>query len=770
MELDIKNAHNDFPRDVAMQKIIDAAQSDPDLINFAVAASSTLMANPIFLRSRTFPSGYDHICDSKKGGGQGNALTGQIYVLAQNDSLKAVEDQFAVTVKAIHDDIALLGDPGVIFGTNGDDGALGFLIGKLEGDCGLTINRGKCAVVGTTPDACALRPTWLSEPTSFKNDDGTLVETGARGIVICQNPIGEANFVQTFLNHKFSSICSVINSSFQTLLLKDPHAAFHAVHYSYQARFDYWLSTNLPSHTAPLAKMADDCLKSMYERLACFPLFAPLTDGSPYPSLTGERVCLSSKNAGLGFKPLSERFLCINSINNTMPQSIDRTDGNGVVIPGLWNSLAWCLGEGSFDDANKDTCWRFLHESDSTLGNESLASIARIKVEHESKCRALEKNAGDNPVLAMSDDCFGFGVPKLHRVITGTLRTLSAEILNARANVECAKDDQRRVALNASDVFSNVFPLTIHPGIRLSAAELVTALQRKLGTPLSFILNFVGKPIASSGNSHKLKVDSYGKNVAAAPGVKGDHFRTTHDALVTFTTGLFKDAGIVSRGGGYGSVKGIFSKCIDQSNLPESDQSALNGILPDSFYDGRAVPRIAGFQETKLHDVASLGEFKTLSTQSESVEDRARRVDPDIEKAAAELDRKYPGSTVLEEKRKYGKDGKYLALVSGSLGNLSSDFSSVVDFIASVQTARAIHWHTTSKEHLFSMYRRSLVSSLGLFASRLWARHIHDRFRDAVVTSTSNVPNFPDPDREIVRNFHSRARRSNRFGSRQTRA
>ena len=172
----------------------------------------------------------------------------------------------------------------------------------------------------------------------------------------------------------------------------------------------------------------------------------------------------------------------------------------------------------------------------------------------------------------------------------------------------------------------------------------------------------------------------------------------------------------------------------------------------------------------KLHDFASLGEFKTLSTQSESVEDRARRVDPDIEKAAAELDRKYPGSTVLEEKRKYGKDGKYLALVSGSLGNLSSDFSCVVDFIASVQTARAIHWHTTGKEQLFSMYRRSLVSSLGLFAARLWARHIHDRFRDAVVTSTSNVPNFPDPDREIVRDFHSRARRSNRFGSRRTRA
>jgi hypothetical protein len=55
-----------------------------------------------------------------------------------------------------------------------------------------------------------------------------------------------------------------------------------------------------------------------------------------------------------------------------------------------------------------------------------------------------------------------------------------------------------------------------------------------------------------------------------------------------------------------------------------------------------------------------------------------------------------------------------------------------------------------------------LVSSFGLFAARLWARHILDRFRDAVaVTAPCHAPLYSDPDREAIRDFNlgrSRAR------------
>jgi hypothetical protein len=103
------------------------------------------------------------------------------------------------------------------------------------------------------------------------------------------------------------------------------------------------------------------------------------------------------------------------------------------------------------------------------------------------------------------------------------------------------------------------------------------------------------------------------------------------------------------------------------------------------------------------------------------------------------LDAKYVGST-LAEKRKHGKDGKYLAFVTGSLGNLSADVYTLIEFIAGAQTTRALQWRNTSREQLFSMYRHYLVSFFGLFAARLWARHIFDRFRDAVaVTATRGL-------------------------------
>ena len=165
--------------------------------------------------------------------------------------------------------------------------------------------------------------------------------------------------------------------------------------------------------------------------------------------------------------------------------------------------------------------------------------------------------------------------------------------------------------------------------------------------------------------------------------------------------------------------------------------------------------RLADRPPNKLHDVVTLVEVKGLATVAETVAHRAGRIDSDIDKAALALDTKYPGSTVLAEKKKYGEGGKYLALVTGSLGNCSADLNVVVDLIAGINTVRALELRITNQDQLFSMHRRRLVSSFGLFTTRLWARHIHDRFRDAVaVTAPSHTPHFPDPDREITRDFH----------------
>ena len=79
----------------------------------------------------------------------------------------------------------------------------------------------------------------------------------------------------------------------------------------------------------------------------------------------------------------------------------------------------------------------------------------------------------------------------------------------------------------------------------------------------------------------------------------------------------------------------------------------------------------------------------------------------------------------------------------------------MVDFIAAIRTARALELRAANPDELFNMHRRFLISSFGLFAARLWARHIHDRFRDAAsAQAPSYALQLPDPDREVIRAFH----------------
>jgi hypothetical protein len=44
----------------------------------------------------------------------------------------------------------------------------------------------------------------------------------------------------------------------------------------------------------------------------------------------------------------------------------------------------------------------------------------------------------------------------------------------------------------------------------------------------------------------------------------------------------------------------------------------------------------------------------------------------------------------------------------------------VVDFIAAIKTARALELRTTNRYQLFSMYRRFLILSFGLFTARAY--------------------------------------------------
>ena len=761
---DQENCNNSFPRQTAVGVLIEAAKLDSLLIPLALAAFSTLRApNPIYMRSTKLPSGFDYICNSECGGGQGNAITGQVHVLNQDAALKATEAQFpGVEVKAIHDDVTIEGPPELVFGDNGENGALGFLVKQLEA-CGQTMNLNKFACVGSTPDACSGKPVWLDESTEVTDKDGNVI-AHARGIMICKNPVGEPAYIETALKVKFENISSAITKSSNALLSTDPHAAFLAFTYSYQCRADYFVNTNSVSVIAPFCSELDRLLESVLSAITGFDLFAPSTHTLTQPFFLADRSRLPAKVGGLAYRPYEHRALLLNTLNNLGPTAINHTLENGTIIPGLWNSLGSILGETSFDFNNRNICWHALHSSGSIFGTDHEAQALEFKLEYDNLLVKLELDP--IPGYALNSDVagIGFGILKLHKHLQNGRRNLYYECLVLDAG-ELPKDDfLARAFLDTRDnQFANAFPLNANPDIRFTPSEFSVAMARKLGSPIASLLAFVGARINNSGRSNAFYVDAHGHGLASATGCKGDHPRNHHDRLVAYVASILRSQGVIVRGGGGRgcTVKDIFAHCIHSDPahpVNETDRERLQGIIPDLLIDGRSLSNggdTGPFKSTIFDGRQTLGEMKTLSRRDISLPARALQIQKDIVDNARKLDETYPGSTVSEELKRYGVDGKYLALVAGPFGNLSNDFVAVASLYARERAKSILESRNSKPSSIFAMCKHSVTCRLGLFAARGWAQLILDRNRDLVGPRRASADfAFPDPDFEATEAFN----------------
>jgi hypothetical protein len=166
------------------------------------------------------------------GGGQGNPLTGLFYAILQDRALRGVEERNAgVTIKAIHDDVTLAGPPNLIFGSDGAPGALEDFLSSLRAD-GIKPNLHKFKALGSKPSSCEKKPAWLEEPTCFR-DSNKQVLVNARGIALCNSPIGERAFEEAYLEQKSNGICSAIKRSNDALVPLNCQSANLAFTYSY---------------------------------------------------------------------------------------------------------------------------------------------------------------------------------------------------------------------------------------------------------------------------------------------------------------------------------------------------------------------------------------------------------------------------------------------------------------------------------------------------------------------------------------------------------
>ena len=751
VKADVKNAHNSFPKDHAQRRTIEAAHADPRLIPLAVAGDSILrLSTPIYMRDFTSPKKFDFLCEGLMGGGQGNALTGQFYVINQNPALKAVQSMFPnVDIKAIQDDITIFGYPDDLFdekdgeGQVSKEGALSCLIQKLK-DCGSECTQPKFACVGTTPDACAMRPSWLLEPTSIQTSDGSIIQ--ARGIDICNNPIGEDLYVETFLANKFDSICKAIKQSSDRLSASSRHANFLAFYHSYQARFDYWMMTNNLDLTRPLALKLDVFLRDILNTTAVFDIFELPPEDTPLLSFTEARVSLKLKNSGLGRRSYEHRYLLLNSLNNILSQAIDRLDENGNLIKGLWNSLSSLLGAGSFDDANKDQCWDVFHSSDSSFASDHQSLIRLVKNRYSESHTTLAIDPPEGGIFTVSDSCFGYGIKKLHKAIQDILRDFDYQIVQSLTN-SLSGDDQRRIAFCSThnNPFANSFPLALAPeqSMRFSLQEFTVAMARKLGAAIPQLLPFVGTTVRSEGKSHKVRVDKFGNGVASAPGVKGGYVTDAHNWIQRDAMKQVSNSGVSVKGDSpFNTGNRIFADCINlggATGVTEDIEKSLQKLIPDGLIGRFNLDAPFESPPNRLDACETLVEVKTLAALTMTPNARAQKFQSDVEKRARDLDSKYPGSTFTQRLKSYGKDGKYLVLVVGPFANLSDDFMVLCDFLGRVRALRAINSWNINPKHALAINRHILITRFGHLAALAWARLILNRFRDSVLPIFSHT-------------------------------
>ena len=134
----------------------------------------------------------------------------------------------------------------------------------------------------------------MKKPTAFTYRNGNVSEP--RGIDICNNSIGEKTFVQACLADKLKSICCAIIKASTALRSTSSHSVYISLYYSFQSRWDYWSTTNNLEFIDPLSSKLDSVLRSFLEEATGLNLLDLGIAEKPLPSLTYDRVELSTKH------------------------------------------------------------------------------------------------------------------------------------------------------------------------------------------------------------------------------------------------------------------------------------------------------------------------------------------------------------------------------------------------------------------------------------------------------------------------------------------
>jgi len=559
-------------------------------------------------------------------------------------------------------------------------------------------------------------------------------------------------------------MCDSIVTTTDLLAPEDQPALMAVIHYSFQARYDYIISTNLPSMTAQLQTEVDRVVsRAYYYALNFNPLEDPDSNAELHDKqFSADRFQTKISKSGGGWRKSSNRIGYANMLNQTAPQMVDRIGADGEHIPGLWNSMSRFLGNNSFDDENKENRWSVFLSGDTQCAVEFRNEYDRLQALRSTYLDSLQDSDALLPSpLDSSLQSFGHGIQKLQKEIFDYLGDLAEKNLLVRARL-LSKDDPRRMSYVATrrDKFSNTLltkaAFSAVTAIKFSNIEFTEAVATKFGLPSPICSSLLGTRIINNANNLQLVVDKYGYNLKTVLGAKGDHVRKLHDSVVNLLHTDLSKASICHKGGFRNTVKDIFSACINaEDNINadniinvvnnEEDRRKLQGIIPDLLINGNLLHPPS--KPNPYFNCETLCDVKTLAPGSKykvsaSIEpglivtNRGNLVNTQYHQVAKKLDSDFNGTRdgelgpVTRKLRSYGGDGTVRGLVCGAYGEFSPDVLTLRNMISS-HAAGCQLAHINIPLHQAKAIRdMKLTASWGLHLSRGWARLLLDRRND----------------------------------------
>ena len=415
------------------------------------------------------------------------------------------------------------------------------LMAAVERDTGVKANLGKCA--------CYAAPRLRAALDAHRGDIpvGTLLDAQGvehAGVVLYGAPLGDPGFVDAFLHSKVAEFSSLADRLIERLGSGRKQLLWHAVRFSLQPSFGYWMRHCLPGETAGPARAFDDVVaRAAVAALGCDPR---ASDVASY------RLRAPTRLGGAGLRRAVDVACAafVAGVVSTVPAFLGPAEPpappGGAAEPGRLARrgildlprVAARIGRGSFDGANAERGapggWTLYLGSGALLGRALQDAWAELRTRGGWDPQAA---AGGHDFHALSMPASDLWPPDegLQRAVTYDLEThRHAQFLEALPEGRVLT-----AAVNASQPEAMAWAsATPHGCARFRDDEWAEATARSLGLPSPAVGALRGRRLGSGWDD-----DPYGDSLLSTQ-TTGDHWRTQHDDIKHGLASILRRAGL----------------------------------------------------------------------------------------------------------------------------------------------------------------------------------------------------------------------------------